>query len=421
MNSPTPSPAFFDELLRLAPQTVLFECQRRLEALYPGRAVIHTTSDLFDPVRFVHEQQATSSPRTALGGLRELWPSDDHTHWTVTVIHRWETLTWQDTPFEVVRVTLREDNCTDDGAFIVGPDLETTRRFFLAVCQWCATVRGEVLVFEYGSFTRSEALHASIRASSFDDLILPPALLNAVRDDVRRFIAAKDTYAKYRVPWKRGLLLLGPPGNGKTHTLRAIINETHWPCLYVKSFHTRHGGVEQGIAAAFARARKAAPCVLVLEDLDCLLDETNRSVLLNELDGFAQNQGILVVASTNHPEKLDRSLLDRPSRFDRKFHFVLPAPEERRRYLQRWQRDVERDLQLTPAGLEALVEGTHGFTFAYLKELTFAAMLAFMETPVAGAMDEVAATVLAALKGEMSSARKLLPPLPDAERRISLS
>jgi AAA+ superfamily predicted ATPase len=300
-------------------------------------------------------------------------------------------------------------------------DFAAAQRFFLAVCEWCSSVRGEVLVYEEGQFTRSQPLHESITRASFDDLILTATLLDSMRDDVRRFVASRELYARYRVPWKRGLLLLGPPGNGKTHTLRALINETKWPCLYVRSFRGRHVTAEEGISAVFTRARRAAPCVLVLEDLDCLLEESARSVLLNELDGFAENQGLLVVASTNHPEKLDRSLLDRPSRFDRKFHFPLPAPDERRRFLERWQSAVDPDLRLSEGGLLSLVEGSHGFTFAYLKELTFGAMLAFMECPNPGAMDEVAGQVLVALKGEMSSARKMLPPLPDAERRISLS
>jgi AAA+ superfamily predicted ATPase len=330
-------------------------------------------------------------------------------------------VTWERQSFEVVTLTLRQDCNTDDITFIVADDFEAAQRFFLAVCDWCATVRGEVLVFEEGQFTRSQQLHESIGKATFDDLILAPTLLEAMRDDVRRFVASRELYAQYKVPWKRGLLMLGPPGNGKTHTLRALINETKWPCLYVKAFRSRHGSAEEGIATVFTRARRAAPCVVVLEDLDCLIDESNRSVLLNELDGFAQNQGLLVVASTNHPEKLDRSLLDRPSRFDRKFHFPLPGAEERRRYLARWQLGVEVALRLSERGLGALVEGTHGFTFAYLKELCFGAMLAFMEAPAVCRMDEVAEQVMLALKGEMSSARKMLPPLPDSERRISLS
>lgn len=413
--------SFFDEILRLRPQAVLHEVRRRLVAEHPGQFVMHTTSSLFGVVTFLHGKQATSVTRDEYGPVVDYQPNADESDVTISLVHRWDEVTWEGAKFQVVSVTLREDNCTDDNTFIVGPDYAAVKRFFLAVCAWCSTVRGEVLVYEDGLFRRNEELHRDVSRARFDDLILPAALLEQVRDDVRRFVTAKDTYERYRVPWKRGLLLLGPPGNGKTHTLRALIAETKWPCLYVKSFRNRNGSTEGGVHAVFERARRAAPCVLVLEDLDCLVTEETRSVLLNELDGFAQNQGLLVIASTNHPEKIDRSLLDRPSRFDRKFHFALPGPEERRRYLQRWQGEVEAELRLSPAGLELLVDGTHGFTFAYLKELTFSAMLAFMERPLAGEMDTVAAEVLTGLKGEMSSARKLLPPVPGTERKISLS
>lgn len=420
----TSDDTLFDDVLRLPPQAVLHACQRRLEAQHPERFVFHTTADQFDLVRFLHDAQATSEKRHALGTVQEYWPNETDDDVTTSLVHRWDTVTWDGGRYEVVHVTLREDNCTSDAQFIVADDYAAAKRFFLAVCRWSSTLRSEVLVYEDNHFKRSEQLHQSIRAASFDDLVLPAPLLDGVRGDVRRFIAAKDTYARYRVPWKRGLLLLGPPGNGKTHSLRALINETKWPCLYVKSFRGRQD-TQRGVGDVFARARKMSPCVLVLEDLDCLVDDASRSVLLNELDGFSENEGLLVVATTNHPEKLDRSLLDRPSRFDRKFHFGLPAPEERRRYLARWRQSVEAELRLSDAGLEALVDGTHAFTFAYLKELTFAAMLAFMEgalgTQPTSSMDELAVQVLASLKAEMSSARKLLPPLPETERRISLS
>jgi ATPase family associated with various cellular activities (AAA) len=412
---------FFDEVLRLPEQVLLLEAQRRLEAMHPGLHVFHTRADLFRHDRFCLEQQATLEVRTEFGRVVEHWPDEATEKCGTSLVHRWDRVTWQSRTFDVVTLTLRQDCNTDTIFFVIGEDAATVQRFFLAVCAWCSSTRGEVLVFEEGHFSRSQKLHEHIEKTTFEDLILPAALIGTLRDDVRRFVAGRETYAKYRVPWKRGLLLLGPPGNGKTHTLRALVRETKWPCLYVKSFRGQHTPTEEGIARVFDRARRAAPCVLVLEDLDALIDDSNRSVLLNELDGFALNEGLLVVASTNHPERLDRSLLDRPSRFDRKFHFALPAPAERRRYLERWQHDVEPALRLSEAGLLSLVEGTHAFTFAYLKELTFGAMLAFMESPRDGAMDEVAEGVLTALKGEMSSARKMLPPLPDAERRISLS
>ncbi len=411
---------FFDEVLRLPEQVLLLEAQRRLESMYPGKYVFHTRSDLFRHEQFVRDGRATLKTRSEFGSVIEHWPNEDSTSTYFDVVHRWDEVTWESKSYEVITLTLRQDGNTDDVTFIVGEDFKVTRALFLAVCEWCSTVRGEVLVFEDGGWSRSKPLHASIQSASLEELILTPSLLEAMRDDVRRFVASKELYKQYRVPWKRGLLLLGPPGNGKTHTLRALINETKWPCLYVKSFLARHASPEESIGRVFDRARRAAPCVVVLEDLDCLIDDSNRSVLLNELDGFAQNEGLLVMATTNHPEKLDRSLLDRPSRFDRKFHFPLPGVEERRRYLERWQRSVEPGLKLSAGGLTSLVEGSHGFTFAYLKELTFGAMLSFMEAPERGGMDEIAERVLLALKGEMSSARKMLPPLPDAERRISL-
>ena len=410
---------FFDEVLRLDPQAVLFEAYRRLVEQFPQRYVMHTIHELFDPWRFVFDDQATTTLRADVGELLSRGCDDDVTKTGVTPVHRWEQMTWEGHTFEVVTLTVREDTCCTTAYFIVGDNADVTTRFFLEVCGWCSRTRGEVLVFENGGFSRSELLHAQIQAASFDDLILAPELADSVRADVRRFIAAKDTYAKHRVPWKRGLLLLGAPGNGKTHMVRALVRESGWQCLYVKSFRGRRSDADEGISRVFARARRAAPCVMVLEDLDCLIDENHRSVLLNELDGFAQNEGLLIIATTNHPEKIDRSLLDRPSRFDRKFNFPLPEPRERRRYLEHWRDGLEPALRFSDETLHALVEGSSAFTFAYLKELTFGAMMAFMDAN--RPMDEVAPEVLTGLRKELTNARKLLPPTSDTERKISLA
>jgi hypothetical protein len=412
--------SFFQDVLSHAPSRIQFEAQQLLESKFPTRTVLHSRSELFRHVRFAEEGQATLEVRQEYGSVVETWPNEDTSKCKSDLVHRWDLLKWNNQEFEIITLTMRDDGFTTEMNFIVADDFEGAKKLFLAVCEWCATTRGEVLVFEEGQFTRSEKLFQSIRAASFDDLIFPQAMLDALRDDVRRFVKSKDLYARYRVPWKRGVLLLGPPGNGKTHTLRAIINETNWPCIYVKSFRGKRVDTEEGISIVFDRARRAKPCVIVLEDLDCLIDDSNRSVLLNELDGFSQNQGLLVVASTNHPEKLDRSLLDRPSRFDRKFHFGLPGPHERKRFIEHWQKSVEKELSLSEQGLLSVVDGTHGFTFAYLKELTLCSMVSFMESPIEGAMDEVCLSALSALKAEMSSARKMLPPMPDAQRPISL-
>jgi SpoVK/Ycf46/Vps4 family AAA+-type ATPase len=69
-----------------------------------------------------------------------------------------------------------------------------------------------------------------------------------------------------------------------------------------------------------------------MEDIDSMVTDKIRSLFLNELDGFATNVGVVVLATTNHPERLDPAILDRPSRFDRKYYFELPAEAERRAY-----------------------------------------------------------------------------------------
>jgi AAA+ superfamily predicted ATPase len=75
-------------------------------------------------------------------------------------------------------------------------------------------------------------------------------------------------YEKYRVPWKRGVLFVGPPGNGKTHCLRATVKVLGVPCLYVHSLKSRYDADDRNILKVFERARTYTPSCLVFEDLD---------------------------------------------------------------------------------------------------------------------------------------------------------
>ena len=142
------------------------------------------------------------------------------------------------------------------------------------------------------------------------------------------------------------MIIHGPPGNGKTITVKAIMkvcSEQGFAPLYVKSFR-HHRGDESSMVDVFDKAREMAPCIMVcanpvstfvrshhrvgqvLEDLDALITDKNRSFFLNQLDGLEGNDGLLLIASTNHLDKLDVALSGRPSRFDRKLSVnCLPA------------------------------------------------------------------------------------------------
>src|SRR5262249_6168037 len=185
--------------------------------------------------------------------------------------------------------------------WIVAPDAKLAHQLFLTVADWNNEVHGEILVFEAGCFCKSKELNNDIASYQLDDLVLANDLGNAVRNGRKRFLDSKELYRKANAPWKRGMLLLGPPGNGKTHAVKGLIREAGLPCIYVKSFSGRRVDPHESIPSVFERARKLAPCLLVLEDLDAQIDESNRSVLLNELDGFARNEGLITLPTTNHP------------------------------------------------------------------------------------------------------------------------
>ena len=87
--------------------------------------------------------------------------------------------------------------------------------------------------------------------------------------------------------------------------------------LYVKSFRSWKGE-EGAMTDVFEKARQTAPCVVILEDLDSLINNQNRSFFLNQIDGLSNNDGLLVIGTTNHLENIDPALRSRPSRFDRK-------------------------------------------------------------------------------------------------------
>ena len=112
----------------------------------------------------------------------------------------------------------------------------------------------------------------------------------------------------------------------------------------------------------------------------------------------------MVIATTNHPERLDPAILERPSRFDRKYTFALPAPAERAAYLGHWNTALEPELRLSAAGLAEIVALTEGFSFAYLKELLVSSMMRWIANPQAGQMDTAMRTQALLLREQIDRA-----------------
>lgn len=259
-----------------------------------------------------------------------------------------------------------------------GPEARS-RELLLAAAGWTRQLHEEILVFERGYWKKDSELWTDMQKASWDDIILKQEFKDELQQDVTGFFDSQKLYKSLAIPWKRGIIMLGPPGNGKTISVKAIMKDCyaagHAP-LYVKSFKSA-AGEEYSIAQVFRKAREMAPCVVVLEDLDSLINEGNRAFFLNQLDGLAGNDGLLVLASTNHFERLDPALSNRPSRFDRKYPFENPDEEERGMYAKYWQDKLHDNKGvLFPDSLVAEIAATtDGFSFAYLKEVFVASLV----------------------------------------------
>jgi AAA+ superfamily predicted ATPase len=330
--------------------------------------------------------------------------------------HGLESFTWKGHHIEVFTVQHMGSNDTLRWSWLISDDEAVLRELFSTVVTWNSEVHGEVLVFSNGCFSKSAELQAAIEGTKMEDLVLPPELATSLVNDVTHFLASRELYARAGAAWKRGMLLMGPPGNGKTHAIKGLIKRAGLPCLYVKSFSGRYVDPAGSIPQVFARARELAPCVVVLEDLDSLVDDENRSFLLNELDGFAVNDGILTIVSTNHPERLDPSLIHRPSRFDRKYRFELPELDLRRRYLEAWAAKapspIDADL------LARAAELTAGFTFAYLKEVGLSTLMHWASEGQQGKLGDALIHVIEQLKQEILATPAGPPPPPKEKPRF---
>jgi cell division protease FtsH len=187
-----------------------------------------------------------------------------------------------------------------------------------------------------------------------------------------------------RIP--KGVLLVGPPGTGKTLLARSIAGEAKVPFLFASGsdFVEMYAGVGASrIRKLFKDARKHPSCIIFIDELDAVgrsrggnsLSHEEREQTLNqllvEMDGFAPNQGIVVIAATNRPDILDPALL-RPGRFDRQVTVGAPDVKGREQILRIHARKVQVGVEVD---LRQIARGTPGFSGAELANLVNEAAL----------------------------------------------
>jgi hypothetical protein len=203
----------------------------------------------------------------------------------------------------------------------------------------------------------------------WDTVVLDAAVSRMVRSDFELFFEREDWFRAHSLPYRRGYLLWGPPGNGKTQTIRVMASHP-----YIKPYTIDLSDLENKsseLLRLFGKASENTPSLIILEDLDRAFPTEGkrtqeRSVsfqtLLNCLDGVGTQDGVIVVATANNPTCLDPAILKRPGRFDRVVQFRNPDASLRRQYYQRL------NPILSGERFETAIQKTKGFSFAQLRE-----------------------------------------------------
>jgi AAA+ superfamily predicted ATPase len=334
----------------------LHEALRKYRA--PRRRLDNEPGKLYDEVMF--------------GRYNLVWQQ----HEFILLRTAWTTSCWGNEDYHWYILTPRSAGTISEGHHSLTDEL------LLEVGKWSSEVHDEIYVFDDSDWEKSRDLWKSVQGSSWDDVIMDSKMKQSLIEDVQGFFENKELYQKYRVPWKRGIILHGCPGNGKTISIKALMNYLSnlpdpIPSLYVKSLDNKCNMPQYSVASIFGKARKMAPCLLVFEDLDSLIVDKVRSYFLNEVDGLESNDGILMIGSTNHLNRLDPAISKRPSRFDRKYHFRIPSRENRIAYCQYWRTELlaNDEFEFPEDVCEVVADITDGFSYAYMKELIVMALL----------------------------------------------
>jgi len=203
--------------------------------------------------------------------------------------------------------------------------------------------------------------------------------INEAKEELQEiidFLKSPQKYKALNIKLPKGILLVGPPGVGKTYIAKAVAGEANVPFFYQSGASFVHIYVGVGasrVKELFAQAKRQAPSIIFIDEIDAVgkkrgehrNDEREATLnqLLTEMDGFEDSSGVMVIGATNNIESMDRALL-RSGRFDRRVEISLPDMEDRQKVLELYLANKHHDVDI-----EQLARVTVGMSNASLATL----------------------------------------------------
>ena len=239
-------------------------------------------------------------------------------------------------------------------------------------------------------------------------------------EEIIDFLRNPKRYYHFGARLPRGVLLVGPPGVGKTMIAKAVAHEADVPFFYQSgaSFVQIYVGMgAKRVHELFAAAKKNAPAIIFIDEIDAVGKkrggerneerEGTLNQLLTEMDGFEESSGIIVIAATNNIEVMDTALL-RAGRFDRRIFVDLPTANERAAILEKYLQSIPYSLSISE-----IAKMTIGFSGASLAALVNEAALLCLRTHEL----QVSLDHFLAVKDKVMIGKKRLVMLTDKQRQ----
>ena len=222
--------------------------------------------------------------------------------------------------------------------------------------------------------------------TTWESIILTPKVKKVIQRNVNGLYKNREILAKNKISMKRGIILCGPPGTGKTMLCKVLANEMEMTIIYVlPSDISRICDVSR----ICEMAQDLAPTLLILEDIDYIAEDRDFSghggnlciELMNRMDGLQEEfKNVITIATTNMIDKVEKAIKNRPGRFDKVIEIAVPGKEERKKMIEIFTKNFKLHKNID---IDAIVKNTDGMPGAFLFHIAeYAAILAIEDESI---------------------------------------